>query len=72
MCIQATVKYKKQGHEPKRNDPFSSFYWCLVTAIYLGISFYVNAWDRTWIIWPVAAILFVAILAFKQMLHLSR
>ncbi len=63
---------REKKAENKRNDPFSSFYWCLVTAIYLGISFYVNSWDRTWIIWPVAAILFVAILAFKQMLHRSR
>lgn len=63
---------REKKAENKRNDPFSSFYWCLVTAIYLGISFYVNAWDRTWIIWPVAAVLFVAILAFKQMLHRSR
>lgn len=63
---------REKKAENKRNDPFSSFYWCLVTAVYLGVSFYVNAWDRTWIIWPVAAVLFVAILAFKQMLHRSR
>lgn len=63
---------REKKAENKRNDPFSSFYWCLVTALYLGISFFTNAWDRTWIIWPVAGVLFAAILAFKQMLTRSR
>lgn len=35
-------------------------YWCIVTAIYLGISFYQNDWSRSWIIWPVAGVLYAA------------
>ena len=30
------------------------------SAIYLGISFYTFEWHRTWIIWPVAGVLFAA------------
>ena len=34
-----------------------SIYWCLVTAGYLGWSFLTFDWGRTWIVWPVAAVL---------------
>lgn len=34
-------------------------YWCTIVAIFLGYSFYVNDWSRSWIIWPVAGVLFV-------------
>lgn len=39
----------------------SGIYWCLVTAIYLGWSFWTMRWDFTWMIWPVAGVLFAAI-----------
>lgn len=55
--------------ENRRNDPFSAFYWCLTTAIYLGVSFYTMDWARTWILWPVAGVLFAALLALRRMLR---
>ena len=36
--------------------PISGIYWSLVTAIFLGYSFYTDRWDRSWIIWPVAGV----------------
>lgn len=36
-------------------------YWCTATAIYLGISFYTMRWDTSWIIWPVAGVLYAAV-----------
>ncbi len=51
---EAKAKARKMG-------PFSSIYWGLVTAGYLGVSFMTNAWERTWIVWPVAAVAFAAI-----------
>lgn len=33
-------------------------YWLLATAIYLGWSFIGSAWDRSWMVWPIAGILF--------------
>ena len=36
-------------------------YWCLCTGIYVGISLFTESWDTTWILWPVAGILFGAI-----------
>lgn len=39
---------------------FPPAYWLIVTAIYLALSLSSNYWDKTWIIWPIAGILFVA------------
>ena len=42
----------------KRLEKYDGIYWVLMTAIYLGVSFYTFEWHRTWIIWPVAGVLF--------------
>lgn len=39
-------------------EKISGIYWCLVTAIYLAWSFLTNDWGITWVIWPVAGVLF--------------
>ena len=46
---------KKRARE---NEAVDTAYWCLFTAIYLGISFLTMDWHITWIVWPVAACLF--------------
>ena len=43
--------------------PIAGVYWCLVTAGYLLWSFITTRWDFTWIIWPVAGVLFGALMA---------
>ncbi|MBD5542219.1 MAG: helix-turn-helix transcriptional regulator [Lachnospiraceae bacterium] len=77
--------YTKEKKELKSADSlFSTAYWCIVTAIYLGISFigpdfgalgadgwmdveYMKwkwgNWGITWVIWPVAAVLFAGLKA---------
>ena len=42
--------------DAKKMAPISGIYWSLVTAIFLGYSFFTNHWDRSWIIWPVAGV----------------
>ncbi len=46
----------------------AGIYWILTTAIYLFISFYYTAWDNSWRIWPVAGVLFAAVVAFTNIL----
>ena len=48
--------------EQKKTAKISSIYWCIITAIYLGISFYTGAWQRTWIIWPCTGVLYAAVI----------
>lgn len=40
---------------------FAGFYWPIITAIYLGWSFYSHNWRLTWVIWPIAGLVFSAI-----------
>lgn len=40
---------------------FSGTYWCFCVAVYLFISFTFDNWDRSWIVWPVAGVLFAAL-----------
>jgi hypothetical protein len=39
-------------------EKIAGVYWCIVTAIYLLWSFLSNDWDVTWLVWPVAGVLF--------------
>lgn len=52
-------KKKKQ----EDSNPIAAIYWPVVTAIFLGYSFITNDWGRSWIIWPVAGVLFGAVMA---------
>lgn len=45
----------------RRLSFFAGTYWCLVVAVYLGVSLYFDSWHRSWIIWPVAGVLFAAL-----------
>ena len=42
----------------RSNRKYSGIYWGIVTAGYLAASFITNRWDRTWIVWPVAGVLY--------------
>lgn len=55
-------EFSKEGKRVKgKLEALSGVYWCLVTAFYLGWSFLSMRWDYTWIVWPVAGVLFAAI-----------
>ena len=51
----------------KKTDVLHSAYWSTVTAIYLGWSFWTMRWDFTWIVWPVAGVLFAAVSSIARM-----
>lgn len=41
----------------------AAIYWPLLTAVFLAWSFIGDAWGRSWIVWPIGAVLFGAIAA---------
>lgn len=57
----------EEKHLKKKTDAFSGAYWCLMVAMYLGWSFWTNNWKFTWIIWPVAGVLYAAVLGLVKM-----
>lgn len=55
----------------KKAEPLTVIYWCIVSAAYLGWSFYTMNWERTWVVWPVAAVLYGAVLGISSLIHKS-
>ena len=54
--------YTREGKESsKHTSLLTTAYWCLVVAIFLLWSFLTNDWKNTWIVWPVAAVGYVAV-----------
>ncbi|MCI8386989.1 MAG: helix-turn-helix transcriptional regulator [Clostridiales bacterium] len=54
------TKAEKQSSEMKSR--VAAIYWLLTTAIYFIWSFSSNDWNKTWIVWPVAGVLFGAVM----------
>lgn len=52
----------------KKLGAFPGAYWCTATAVYLAISFFTGHWNRSWIVWPVAGVLFAAVNAVVRSL----
>ena len=59
-----TVKEKK---ESGIREKITSLYWIIVFSVYLGWSFWKGAWGTSWIIWPVAGVLFGALMIIVSM-----
>lgn len=50
--------------ENARVERFAEIYWPIVVAIYLGWSFFTMDWHITWVVWPVAALIFAGLSGF--------
>ena len=48
-------------------EKIAGIYWCVVTAIYLLWSFLTNDWGYTWLVWPVAGVLFAGVVCAVQL-----
>ena len=46
----------------KFKETVGTVYWVIATAIFLGWSFITNDWLQSWIVWPIAGVLFVAVM----------
>lgn len=68
-------KILKEGEfspqEKRRNqmkERVSTVYWLSATAVYLGWSFWTNDWGNTWIVWPLAGVLFAVVMCICNLL----
>ena len=55
--------------EAKRSRTISTVYWSLAVAGYLAYSFITMDWQRSWIVWPVAGVLYGLVMAVAAALH---
>ena len=55
-------EYTRRSKAGKRGilGALSGAYWILITAVYLAVSLPNDNWDETWVIWPVAGLIFAA------------
>ena len=68
-CILGKGDYSPTKKQlAKKSQKIGAFYWPLVTAGYLGWSFLTMDWHITWIVWPVAGVLFPAIIGLYNIL----
>ncbi len=56
QLLQVKEYTRKNKSQKNKKEAVSSIYWTLVTAIYLGVSFWTMDWHITWIIWVVAGV----------------
>ena len=62
---EASEATKKQN---KTEEALTSVYWCVAIAGYLTWSFLTGDWDKTWIVWPIAGVLFGAVSAIWRLI----
>ncbi len=58
----------QERRKSRIKETVGTAYWLAATAIYLGWSFLTNAWDITWLVWPIAGILFAAVMCLCNLL----
>lgn len=73
MPHEALEKLLQEGDytaEKKRSAPLkervAAVYWTVAAAVYLAWSFMTDGWGETWIVWPVAGVLFAAVAAIIE------
>ena len=60
---------RAQKLDNRRDEPIAGIFWAVIVVLYLAPSFLTNAWDKTWIIWPIAGVTWGVIAAI---LHTTR
>lgn len=61
MLLKEEEFQRGSAEKRKKEDRIAGVYWPLVVVIYLGWSFSTGDWHSSWVIWPIAGLLFAAI-----------
>ncbi len=69
MLLQEGDYTRRNKEENRKDAPLAQIYWGAAVAIYLAWSFLSGAWDRTWIVWPIAGVAYGVIIGIVRMLR---
>lgn len=69
MLLEEADYSRENKENSKRYGYISGAYWCLVTGAYLAWSFIGNSWQISWIIWPIAGVVFGAVMGIAKALR---
>ncbi len=64
-----TAEAKKKN---SLTEGISGIYWLITTAIFLAWSFYTNDWETSWIVWPVAGVVFAAVMIVFNLINKAK
>ncbi|MGS0691479.1 hypothetical protein [Shewanella sp. 30m-9] len=67
-CLMGGLKATKNTTLRAQFKKLAAFYWPLLITIYLGGSLWTMSWGVTWIVWPVGAVLFIALVGLMELL----
>jgi len=67
--LKESFAKKEKSKRAKRAEKLAGFYWPLLIAVYLGWSLWTMEWGITWIIWPVGAVLYIALVGLMELLE---
>lgn len=56
-----SVREKQKSRSQRISETVKQIYWIVTLVVYLGWSFISGSWHISWIVWPIAAILFGAV-----------
>ncbi|NLL80054.1 MAG: helix-turn-helix domain-containing protein [Clostridiales bacterium] len=74
--LQKLLQEGDYTRERKRNSKYTeaiaTVYWLIATAIFLAYSFVTEDWGRSWIVWPVAGVLFAAVMTVCNIVQKSK
>jgi len=60
---------REKKTEEKKNENLSKVYWSVVIALFLGYSLITMNWHISWVIWPVAGVLYAAVCGIAAMIR---
>ena len=67
FLLRETEYTPEEKKRESTDEAISGVYWCVVTAGYLAWSFLTGDWGTTWIVWPIAGVLFGAVSAIWRL-----
>ena len=72
FLLNETEASEATKQQNKTEEALTSVYWCVAIAGYLTWSFLTGDWDKTWIVWPIAGVLFGAVSAIWRLISGSQ
>ncbi len=68
MLLEEGDYARSRKEESRRDAPVAKIYWSVVLAGYLAFSFITGRWHQSWIVWPVAGVLYGAIVGVMSLI----
>lgn len=69
MLLEEGDYARSRKEESRRDAPVAKIYWSVVLAGYLAFSFITGRWHQSWIVWPVAGVLYGAIVGTMSLIE---